>query len=292
MSRGRELAQWLIQHAARSAPPMLAERLEEEWLADLEARQGLIARLRFGLGCCWATRVIAHEHCAASVPAAAAATGSKTMTAYVRQADTFLSRRTITFALIIGVHVAIIYAFATGLTHPVFAEGPERMRYIPVVDPPPHTEQLPPLPTHQPTLSPKLDPIEKEDIRFDDEDAFRTDQDLTVGPVVEPPRPPPVHIVKRVSGGPGKGFPNTDDFYPPQAIRLHQEGISTVRTCIDERGRLTAAPTLAQSSGTASLDDGALRLARAGSGRYRPTTEDGQPVSSCYEYRVVFHMRD
>jgi len=37
-------------------------------------------------------------------------------------------------------------------------------------------------------------------------------------------------------------------------------------TCVDEKGRLTAAPTVARSSGTASLDEGALKLAKAGSG--------------------------
>jgi len=41
---GDGVARWLVERAARSAPPPLVERLEEEWLADLAARQGLIAR--------------------------------------------------------------------------------------------------------------------------------------------------------------------------------------------------------------------------------------------------------
>lgn len=56
------LAARLIRHAARSAPPALAGRLEEEWLADLAAQPSSFAALSFALGCCWATRVIAREH--------------------------------------------------------------------------------------------------------------------------------------------------------------------------------------------------------------------------------------
>ena len=93
MNKREGLARWLIQQAARTAPPSLAERLEEEWLADLEARQGAIERLRLAAGCCWATKVIAHEHCVASVAAAATATGSKTMSAYMQHDEVYFSRR-------------------------------------------------------------------------------------------------------------------------------------------------------------------------------------------------------
>ena len=65
-------AQRLIRLAARGAPPSLTERLEEEWLADLATRPSVLSRLRFAIGCCWATRVIAHEHCASDVAVASA----------------------------------------------------------------------------------------------------------------------------------------------------------------------------------------------------------------------------
>ena len=69
-----EVVRSLIQHAAHRAPPALSQRLEEEWLADLAARRGAIPRLRFALGCSWATRVIAYE-LGTPARAAAAATG-------------------------------------------------------------------------------------------------------------------------------------------------------------------------------------------------------------------------
>ena len=55
------LAQCLVHHAARRAPGPLSERLAEEWLADMSDRPPGIYRLRFALGCCWATSIIARE---------------------------------------------------------------------------------------------------------------------------------------------------------------------------------------------------------------------------------------
>jgi hypothetical protein len=115
------LARSLIQHAARTAPTTLSERLEEEWLADFEGRSGRLARLRFGVGCCWATRVIAHEHLEPKLAAAGSVTGSKLMTAHALDSFSFISRRTTTVAAIIGLHAVIIYGFATGLVHRVAA---------------------------------------------------------------------------------------------------------------------------------------------------------------------------
>jgi TonB family protein len=95
-------------------------------------------------------------------------------------------------------------------------------------------------------------------------------------------------VIKRVLGGPGPGFPSTEDYYPAQTIRTGVEGATTVHVCVDEGGRLTAAPAVEQPSGSGLLDGAALKLARAGSGHYRPTTEDGRAVSSCYPLRVRF----
>jgi len=107
------------------------------------------------------------------------------------------------------------------------------------------------------------------------------------------PGPPEVkEAVSRVLGGPGKGFPNSDDYYPAAARRLSEQGSATVQVCVDKEGRLTANPTVTQSSGSARLDGGALKLAKAGSGHYRPTTENGLAVSSCYGYRIKFDLRD
>jgi hypothetical protein len=96
----------LIRRAAHHAPHTLAERLEEEWLADLAAQDSPFARLRFALGCCWATWVIAHEHRAASAPVAATP-GDCRIVLPERQA--LLPRHASAFLLVLCAHLGAIY---------------------------------------------------------------------------------------------------------------------------------------------------------------------------------------
>jgi TonB family protein len=285
-------ARSLIQHAARNAPPSLSERLAEEWLADYAERRGPIARLRFGIGCCWATRVIAHEFSAPKVLAAASATGNKVMNAYAQHDYSLFSRRTLAFLLIVGVHGVLILVLANGLTHKLIEVIPPNIQagWLPEVT---SHQPLPPLPP-PPKFSPPVIDIPPTDVPVDvPPDDGRTMQQVIAPPEDHlPPPSAPLHVAKRVLGGPGKAFPNTDDYYPIDARRRGEKGIATVRTCVDEKGRLTAAPMIARSSGSSSLDEGALKLAKAGSGHYRPTTEDGLPVNSCYEFLIRYDLQD
>jgi TonB family protein len=102
----------------------------------------------------------------------------------------------------------------------------------------------------------------------------------------------PPRALDRVIGGPDRGFPNTADYYPDASRRLGEKGVASVQVCVDGRGRLTANPTIAQSSGSARIDAGALSLAKAGSGHYRATTEDGKAVPSCFAFRIRFELGD
>ena len=102
--------------------------------------------------------------------------------------------------------------------------------------------------------------------------------------------PAPVHQGTRTPPKIGKGFPNTEDFYPAASKRLNEEGSPTVHVCIGASGKLTAAPTIAQSSGSTRLDDGALALVKAGASKIVPGTEDGKPVDDCFDFRIKFQM--
>jgi TonB family protein len=284
------LARNLIRHAARRAPPALTERLGEEWLSDLTGRSGAFSQLRFALGCCWATTVIAREF-GAPVRAAAAASGSKT--AVVDHADPgwSLSRRTTVILLIVGLHVLVICVLATAIeAHKVPKATPPppriEVRVLPRPEPP-----IPPVPS-----DPKLTQIRPE-VPTPPWKLQAPSDPVPVGEPVTGGQPTPAGTstpkpVNRVLGGPGAGFPNADDFYPQASIRLREMGIATVSVCVDGAGRLTGTPSIGQSSGSARLDEAALRLARAGSGHYRATTEDGRPVSACYPFNVRFRLRD
>jgi TonB family protein len=215
------------------------------------------------------------------------------MNAYAQPDYSLFSRRTLAFVLIAGLHGILIFALANGFSHTPFEVIPQRIQAVVLPAIQRTVEQPPPIP--QPTFSPpvfKIPPTEFPP-EFPPDDPPTT-REVGIGLENHGAAPPltPVHSVNRVLGGPGKAFPNTNDFYPPRAIRNGEKGVATVNACVDDKGRLTAAPTLAKTSGSASLDDGALKLAKAGSGHYRPTTEDGRPVSSCYGFLVRFEFKD
>ena len=69
-------------------------------------------------------------------------------------------------------------------------------------------------------------------------------------------------------------------------------GATELRVCADDTGHLTQAPTLVRSSGDATLDAAAMKIARAGSGDYRPApTSGGKPVSGCAALSIRFESQ-
>jgi TonB family protein len=287
-----DLAYRLIRRAARRAPAMLSERLEEEWLADLGSRTGSLSRLRLALGCCWATGVIAHDFRVPQLAASGAAAAPKHLLAELRHELPLLSRRTVAFIAIAGVHVLIVYALLSGFAQRVVTSLPTVTRgFVELQPTPQHPLPVPPKTDFHLRSIPlgPFDPPPLAKIEFAPDTAAPPE----VGPQdrgetgQSPPRP-----AQRTAGGPGKGFPDTDDYYPAASRRLAETGAAMVRVCVDTQGRLTADPSIAASSGSRRIDDGAVNLAKAGSGHYRPTLEDGQPVNSCFAYRIRFTLAD
>jgi TonB family protein len=292
MTPQNDLAHRLIRRAARSAPPALAERLEEEWSADLAARTGTLSRLRLAIGCWWATGVIMREFVVPQLATSSVGGNVRALLGDARYDFPLLSRRTIAFLAIVGVHALLIYGFASGFAQHVFPSLPVTTRAVVIEE----TRPVPPVP-RIPTIDVKLPPIDKLVLDVPQTDIKLPPQD-TPGPEAKPgpggtdavPEHPPV--IQRLVGGPGKDFPNADDFYPPISRRLGETGAPTVQVCVDPEGQLTSDPVIRTSSGIRRLDESALSLAKAGSGHYRPTTENGKPVSFCYPYRIRFRLND
>ncbi|HEX9140455.1 MAG TPA: TonB family protein [Steroidobacteraceae bacterium] len=66
----------------------------------------------------------------------------------------------------------------------------------------------------------------------------------------------------------------------------------TVHVCVDETGKLKQDPTIVHSSGMASLDQAAVKIAASGSSYYRPdTSSNGPPVSGCAQLAIKFEMK-
>jgi TonB family protein len=292
-SNSSGLTHWLIHQAAHRAPEALSSRLEEEWLADLESRSSGVSRLRFAMGCCWAILVITNDYPRNCVAAASPAVPANGLVTLVDRNFGYFSLRSATLFLIAGLHAALFFGLITSLSHTRSVAVPPDLlnRDVPSLPP----ENVPVVSgsdlSHWTITVPK--PIVVSPPRLNIDNEVTTDVSPKPREIILPPVSTDTqsHAVKRLAGGPGAGFPETADFYPSPSIRWGEEGLTTVQVCVDTRGRLTSEPTTVKGSGSARLDDAALKLARAGSGHYRATTEDGQPVNSCYPFAVRFQLR-
>jgi TonB family protein len=285
------LALNLVNYAARRAPGELAERLTEEWLADMSERRHGFSRLRFALGCCWATSIIARERGFTAVRATSTAVAPASLGGFIQVTPSFSSRRTATFVLVAALHAVALGGLMLGLTAKYHKSMPPDFQ-TKIIDRPPPRIDVPTIEKPNLTRSifevppiEKFPPIAKESVIDAVEKKTPTDATPQILPALSAP---PIH---RVQGRPGTGFPNTDDFYPPRAIRAEMQGLAAVNACVDANGRLTSEPSILESAGSPILDQAALRLARAGSGHFQPSTEDGKAVAGCFGFRIRFTLK-
>ena len=83
----------------------------------------------------------------------------------------------------------------------------------------------------------------------------------------------------------------TNDFYPPTAIRLGEEGAAILRVCVSASGAMLGSPAVTAGSGHPRLDAAAQAWASQAL-RFRPATRDGVPVEACKGFRVSFRPHD
>ncbi len=199
-----------------------------------------------------------------------------------------MTRRGAVLVVIIALHVFIAWALATGLARraievlapPIQTTIVEETKKEEAPPPPPPPQfERPPVELPPPDVTINM-PVETEST------AIR----VTNTPVV---KAPPVAAVptRRTGVGFGKGFPNSDEYYPDASRRLEEQGIVTVHVCVGPDGKVSEEPTVAKSSGSARLDGGAVKLAKAGSGRYLAATENGKAIPACINYNVKFQLR-
>src|SRR5215510_5316741 len=210
------------------------------------------------------------------------------MAAYVHDTE-FFSRRAVVFLVIVGFHILLGWMLATGLARkvieviapPIQTDIIEEVQQRDEPPPPPPPEfERPPVEVPPPEVS--------IDIPVDTAQSTAI-TDVTDKPVPRAPPPPPApKNVKKASLG--KNFPNSEDYYPAAAKRLGEEGSPTVKVCIGPNGKLTEEPSIAASSGNALLDEGAIKLAKAG--RYVAGSVDGVPSTDCLSFRVKFELKN
>src|SRR5690242_2987652 len=187
----------------------------------------------------------------------------------------FMTRRGAVLVAIVALHAFIAWALATGLARraievlapPIQTTIVEEVKKEEAPPPPPPPQfERPPVELPPPDVTINV-PVETETT------AIR----VTNTPVV---KAPPVAVAVRRTGAAvtGKNFPRSEDFYPEASRRLEESGSVVMHSCVDGTGKLTEEPTVSKGSGKPRLDEGAMRLAKAASGKYTPATEDGKGV--------------
>ena len=209
------------------------------------------------------------------------------MSAYIEQDSQFLTRRGIVVGAILALHVFIAWALATGLAHkmvealapPIQTVIQEEIKTQDAPPPPP-----PPQFERPPVEIPPTDTVIELPVAQAATTAItNTTTQHVAAPVV-------AHAVVRTPIQPGKGFPNSEEFYPPASRRLEEQGMSVIKVCVGPDGKLTGTPTIEKSSGSPRLDEGAIKLATFASGKYNPAKEDGKPVASCQALGIRFQL--
>jgi protein TonB len=211
------------------------------------------------------------------------------MAAYVHDTE-FFTRRTAVLAAIIALHLFIAWALATGLAR----------KAIEVLAPPIQTDivqeeknKTEPPPPPPPELRKQVVEVPPPDINIQMPEVGPQTNAITAK-VAEPKAAAPVAkaAVAGTAIGLGKGFPNVDDYYPDASRRLGEEGLTIVDICVGPDGKLTEPPKVGKTSGHERLDQAAVKVASVGSGRFKPATEEGKPVSKCTQLPIRFKLHN
>lgn len=208
------------------------------------------------------------------------------MSAYVQDTQYF-TRRTAVLGIIVALHIAIIWALASGLAQ----------RAIQMVAPPIQTQivqqtkqQLKPPPPPPPQLQQQQVEVPPPVIQINVPAAAQTHAITIVKRVVRAaPAPAPVRVTPLQAIQ--RDFPSTDSYYPDASRRLGEQGTTLVHLCIGPGGRVSNT-SVARSSGSSRLDEAALRYAQATSGHFRPETRNGVAVTVCTQLPVKFQLTD
>ncbi|MBS0278932.1 MAG: energy transducer TonB, partial [Proteobacteria bacterium] len=102
-----------------------------------------------------------------------------------------------------------------------------------------------------------------------------------------PPPPKPAAVAATLARG--RGNDCASSYYPPLAVRLNHEGSTTLTVHIGADGQVTGTD-ISNSSGYPELDEAAQRCVQ-NRWHFAPATQNGAPIASTKEYRIVWKLR-
>jgi protein TonB len=196
-------------------------------------------------------------------------------------------RRAISIGVVALIHVAAIYALATGLASQLVQKGLEEIKAEVVQEKPPDLPKTPPPPP--PDMQKPPPPfVPPPDINLQTQSTAPTITQVTTAITPPPPPAPPKPQAPAVTAPASVGKAHEcQSKYPPLAMRLGHEGTVGLGLTIEPDGSVSNAH-VTQSSGHDELDQGAVSC--ASSWHYKPAMQNGQPVAVPWPVSVKYKL--
>lgn len=200
------------------------------------------------------------------------------------------SRRTVSIAAVGLLHVVLIYALASGLASNMVAHITEDVQVAVIKEKMETAKPPPPPPPDFKVPPPDFVPPPEISIQTDapTTNAITTVQHVAPTPPVAAPPPKPQGVTAPASIGAPHQCTQAK-WYPSTAVRLNQEGTTTLAFTIGTDGGVKNV-TVSQSSGFSSLDDAAVRCV-ASAWHYKPAMENGQAVEVPWKANVKWQLQ-
>lgn len=210
--------------------------------------------------------------------------------------------RVVALIIVALIHVALGYAFVTGLAYQFVKKAQEELKTFEVDEPPPPPEEEPPPPPpDQPVQPPPVvapPPIVQTNrpqptIIVPPAPPIPVPQAplvLPPAPPAPPPAPPaPPRVAKALQPRGNPGTWATDADYPPSALRAEEAGVTGFRLEVGPDGRVTNC-TVTSSSGSSTLDDATCRLVTRRA-RFNPAEDaSGNKIAATYSNRITWRI--
>ena len=205
------------------------------------------------------------------------------------ETTSLISGRALGFGFVILVHVGLFYALMSGLSStmvellsgPLETEIIDEIKKDDVPPPPPPPDFKPPPPAF----------VDMPMVSFDSAPTNSAIQNVTNEVKKAAPPPPPPPTAKPTAPRQDPRRPITQPEYPATSVRLGEEGAVILKFMVLPNGRVDGETiSVIESSGSERLDKAAIAEARK-AWKFIPGTQDGKPVATWHQFRVVFELK-
>lgn len=212
--------------------------------------------------------------------------------------------RIVAIVIVALIHIALGYAFVTGLAYQYIKKQAEKLNTFDVEEPPPppppDVPPPPPPPDQKFTPPPVVTPPPIVQTPVPPVNVVRSvptpPPAIVYTPVAAPPAPPAPPAPRQtlsqaagLKGNPGQYF--SDDNYPPAAIRAEAQGRVVARLSVGVDGRVTDC-SISTSTGNSDLDNATCRIAKSRV-RFTPAKDaTGANIASSYNLAVRWVLPD